>query len=160
MQTNFFMKKILALVLMMASLAACNNNDKKTDTQFLNEPPRPTSVNNKKHYEGSFSNGMKETSISFDISDDGSKLENLTFSGYWRCNGELEQDILGPEKSFDIVDNKVDGTITEPEDGDATAIRYELHATIDGDNAQGTFRMNINALGCDTYVLNWTAQKK
>jgi hypothetical protein len=67
---------------------------------------------------------------------------------------------MGPEKSFAIVDNKVDGIIVEPEDGGATATRYELHATLNGNKAEGTFRMNINGLGCDTYKLTWTAERK
>jgi hypothetical protein len=103
---------------------------------------------------------MKQTFISFDVSADGKKLEELTFKGYWRCDGKLTQDIMGPEKSFAIVDNKVDGIIVEPEDGGATATRYELHATLNGNKAEGTFRMNINGLGCDTYKLTWTAERK
>jgi hypothetical protein len=64
------------------------------------------------------------------------------------------------EKSFAVVINKVDGSITEPECGGATATRYKLHAIFKGDHAEGTFRMNINTLGCDTYKLTWTAQTK
>lgn len=157
------MKKIFAFCAACISILACNNtgdNNKPAAGSTITDSLVTTDIKAKNHYEGAFTNGMKETFISFDISENGTKLENLTFTGYWRCNGELEQDILGPEKSFTIRDNKVDETITEPEDGEATAIRYELHATIDGEEAAGTFRMNINALGCDTYVLNWTAQKK
>jgi hypothetical protein len=103
---------------------------------------------------------MKQTYIGFDDSADGKQLENLTFKGYWRCDGKLEQTTLGPEKSFTIVDNKADGSITEPEGGGATATRYELHATLKGNKAEGSFRMNFNALGCDTYKLTWIAQTK
>lgn len=112
------------------------------------------------HWEGAFTNGMKQTYISFDVSADGKQLKNLTFKGYWYCDGKLTQDILGPEKSFVISNKAVDGVITEPEDGGATAIRYELKAKLTGNKAEGTFRMNINALNCDTRVLTWTASKK
>lgn len=103
---------------------------------------------------------MKGDKISFDVSADGTKLENLTFTGYWRCSGKLEQTIAGPEGSFDIVDGKVSGHISEPPGGGSTSWRFELNANIDGNNASGTFRMNINNLGCDSYLLKWTASSK
>lgn len=103
---------------------------------------------------------MKGDIISFDVSGDGKELQELTFRSYWRCEGNLEQTTLGPQKSFSIQNNKAGGVIVEPEGGGATATRYEFTATITGDSAEGTFRMNINAPGCDTYKLNWTARKK
>ncbi|MEJ7675429.1 MAG: hypothetical protein WKF59_22645 [Chitinophagaceae bacterium] len=42
-------------------------------------------------------------------------------------------------------------------DGGATAWRFDLEATIEGNTANGKFRMNINALGCNTGTLQWTA---
>ena len=113
----------------------------------------------KRHFKGAFSNGMKGDSISFDISPDGKKLENLTFSGYWRCSGKLEQTVVGPEGAFTIVNNKVNDHISEPPDGGSTAWRFELKALINGKSASGTFRMNINNLGCDTYELKFTAKE-
>jgi len=146
-----------------ALVFACNN-DKGTASQnnapgssSTSEGPSP---NISGHWEGSFSNGMKGARISFDISEDGKELKDLTFGGYWRCDGKLDLTTLGPEKSFVIQNNKVDGVITEPESGGASAARFELHAAINGDKAEGTFRMNINGLGCDTYKLNWTASRK
>jgi hypothetical protein len=143
-------------------LFACNN-DKGTSTQ--NIPSESSSSanavsNGGGHWEGTFSNGMKGAKISFDISKDGKELKDLTFEGYWRCDGKLDLTTLGPEKSFAVENNKVDGVIVEPEDGGASAARFELHAAINDDKAEGTFRMNINGLGCDTYQLNWTASKK
>ena len=145
-------------IILFATLSlACNNIGQNS----LAAPSSTITENNKsKHWEGSFTNGMKQTYISFDVSADGKQLENLTFKGYWRCGGKLEQTTLGPEKSFTIVNNKVDRSITEPEGGGATATRYELHATLKGNKAEGSFRMNINALGCDTYKLTWIAQTK
>ena len=147
-------------VLLCAALSiACTDasSDPKTaaDTSFSTETNAK-----KQHWEGVFTNGMKQTFISFDVSADGKQIQNLTFKGYWRCSGKLTQDIMGPEKNFTITGNKADGVIVEPEDGGATATRYELHATFTGNKAEGTFRMNINGLGCDTYKLNWVAEKK
>ena len=148
--------KLYTTLFVVFSLACHNINQNATAA------PSSTITETKKgkHWEGSFTNGMKQTYISFDISADGKQLQNLTFKGYWRCDGKLDQTILGPEKSFSIVNNKVDGAISEPEGGGSTATRYELHASFKGNTAEGTFRMNINALGCDTYKLTWTAQAK
>lgn len=119
-----------------------------------------TAAPKKRHYEGLVSNGMKGDKISFDISADDTKLENLTFTGYWRCSGRLESTTAGPEAAFDIIQNKVSAEIAEPPNGGSSAWRFEFDAVISGKNASGTFRMNINNLGCDSYVLKWTASAK
>ncbi|WP_207495888.1 hypothetical protein [Aridibaculum aurantiacum] len=111
-----------------------------------------------RHYAGAFSNGMKGDSIFFDVSADGKTLENLTFKGYWRCSGKLEQTTVGPDGAFNINNGKVNDHISEPPDGGSTAWRFDLEADINPTSASGTFRMNINNLGCDTYKLNWTAE--
>ena len=155
------MKRILT-AFCLALLLSCNN-DKATGTQNISSESSSSassSSNSSGHWEGSFSNGMKGAKISFDISPNGKELKELTFQGYWRCDGKLDLTTLGPEKSFPIQNNKVDGVIVEPEGGGSSAVRFELHATIKGNTAEGTFRMNLNGLGCDTYKLNWTAQKK
>ena len=120
----------------------------------------PGCAQSKKKFEGTFSNGMKGAKISFVLSADGKKVEDVTFSGYWRCDGTLENTTVGSEKGFPVVNGKIDGIVVEPENGGATAFRFELHGVIAGKKASGTFRMNINALACDTYKLNWTATAK
>ena len=122
------------------------------------KPAKQVATKASKHFTGIISNGMKGDKISFDISADGKKLQNLTFQGYWRCSGRLESSTAGPEGAFDIVNNKVSGHISEPPNGGSTAWRFELDATINGNQAEGSFRMNINNLGCDTYKLKWTAK--
>ncbi len=111
----------------------------------------------KRKYRGAFSNGMKGDSISFVVSADGKKLEELTFKGYWRCSGKLESILAGPEGSLNIVNGKVDDHISEPPDGGSTAWRFQLKAEIENGKATGEFRMNINNLGCDTYLLKFEA---
>ncbi|MGN6163615.1 MAG: hypothetical protein ACTHOF_03660 [Flavisolibacter sp.] len=150
--------KIYMLLCAMLSLA-CTNANKTADQPSSSTSSTETSGKGQ-HWEGAFTNGMKKTYISFDVSADGKQLQKLTFNGYWYCDGSLTQDIMGPQKSFSITGNKVDGVIVEPEGGGASATRYELHAVFNGSKAEGTFRMNINGLGCDTYKLNWTAEKK
>lgn len=109
-------------------------------------------------WEGSLSNGMKGDKISFIVSPDGKRLSELTFSGYWRCSGKLEQTTVGPDSSFNIVNGKVSGVAVDPPNGGSTAWRFEVDGEFTGKAAaKGTFRMNINNLGCDTYKLQWTA---
>jgi hypothetical protein len=110
-----------------------------------------------RHFSGAIANGMKGDSLFFDVSADGKTLQNLTFKGYWRCSGKLEQQTVGPDGSFPIVGGKVDGHLSEPPNGGSTAWRFDLKAALQGKTASGTFRMNINNLGCDTYLLRWTA---
>lgn len=152
------MKNTLYLVIM---LLGCANATGEAAPANTNTPETTTSETAKvRHYAGSISNGMKGDSIFFDISADGKRLENLTFKGYWRCSGKLEQTTVGPDGAFTIKDSKVNDHISEPPDGGSTAWRFELHADIKPATASGTFRMNINNLGCDTYELQWKAVAK
>lgn len=157
---NIEMKKILAAILLIATHAC---NDEKADSAFKKHGGAPAEIkkeanHNPVHYTGAVSNGMKGDSISFDVSGDGKRLENFLFKGYWRCSGHLEQQPnAGPQGYFTISDGKVDGQISEPPNGGSTAWRYDLKAEINNKEASGTFRMNINNLGCDTYILKWTA---
>lgn len=114
-------------------------------------PPQPT------HWTGTISNGMKGDKISFDVAPDGKSISNLTFRGYWRCAGKLEQTTAGPKQPFAIQNGKTSGIVVDPPGGGATAWRYEFSGSIGKATGQGSFRMNINGLGCDTYLLNWTA---
>jgi hypothetical protein len=149
--------------------AACTTSTGKYNNSSTGTTPpdritatvtEPDELNAIRHYAGALSNGMKGDSIFFDVSADGKKLENLIFKGYWRCSGKLEQTRVGPDGSFIIQNGKVDGHISEPPGGGSTAWRFDLKATLQGSKASGTFRMNINNLGCDTYLLNWTATAK
>jgi hypothetical protein len=143
-------------------LVSCNDSytaKSQSSKQFI-EAKTNTDKPGPKHFIGAFSNGMKGDSISFDISADGKKLSNLTFKGYWRCSGKLESVITGPEGIFTITNNNVNDHISEPPNGGSTAWRFDLLADIKGNTASGTFRMNINNLGCDSYKLFWTAKVK
>src|SRR6478672_6052247 len=126
-------------------IIACNNvqtNASNADSGFQKEPIAKT-----KHFKGAISNGMKGDSLSFDVSADGKKLSNLTFNGWWRRSGTLErQPAAGPAGTFAVVNGKVDDHISEPPNGGSTAWRFDLKASIKGNKASGTFRMNINNL--------------
>ena len=104
------------------------------------------------HWKGFFSNGMKGAKLSFDVKD--GEVKDLTFQGYWRCERKLELTTLGPKKGFAIQGDKVDGIIKE------SGFYYELHGSFSGNKASGTLRIAFTAGGCDTYKLNWTAEKE
>ena len=111
-----------------------------------------------KKFTGTFSNGYKGAEISFRLSADGKQMNDLTFNGYWRCGGSTEQITAGPEKAFIVKNGRVSGLITEPENGGASAFRFELTAVFAGKQANGTFRMSVAGLSCDTYKLEWKAK--
>jgi hypothetical protein len=104
------------------------------------------------HWKGSFSNGMKGATISFDV--DGKQVKDLTFKGYWRCDGKLELTTIGPSTAYAIKGKAVDGTIKE------SGFYFEVHGNFNGNKASGTLRFAFVAGGCDTYKLNWTAEKQ
>jgi hypothetical protein len=119
-----------------------------------------TAFAQKKTFTGTFSNGYKGAKISFELSKDGKKIENLTFNGYWRCGSSTELITAGPEKPIPVVNGKIASVITDPENGGASAFRFDIQGTVKGNTASGTFRMSITGLSCDTYKLNWTAAAK
>lgn len=149
------MKYLLTLALFGAVITGCNSGKEQNNTA------QTTSLQNETAaaaagpaWKGLVSNGMKGDAISFDVK--GNQLQNLTFEGYWRCSGRLDKATLGPEESLPIKNGMVDGVITESKSG----FRFEVHATIKGNKAEGSIRFSNVGAGCDTYKLNWTAVKK
>ena len=157
-------KTSLALLAIIACLMGCSqsNKEKKSNTKTdsivtqVAQPAATTSTG--KHFEGTYSNGMKGAIIKFDISPDGKKLNNLTYKGYWYCDGKLEFANYAPDSGFDIVDGKASGDIKEKSSN--VTFEFVLDATIDGNNAEGTFTMRLNPGNCTTCKLNWTASVK
>ncbi|MBH8559546.1 hypothetical protein [Hymenobacter negativus] len=110
-------------------------------------------------FEGKFSNGLKGNTLSFVLAPDGKTIRDFTFKGYWRCDGKLEMlGAAGPTKgTFAVSNGTIAGRICEPPNGGATAWCFDLGGKIVGKTASGRFRMNINALRCDSYELQWEA---
>ena len=110
-------------------------------------------------FKGKFANGMKGDSLSFVLAPDGKTVSDLTFKGYWRCSGKLEQQrAAGPTKgTYAVTNGTITGRICEPPNGGSTAWCFDFGGQIAGKTAKGRFRMNINALGCDSYELQWQA---
>lgn len=111
-------------------------------------------------FSGTISNGYKGDKISFKLSADKKTITDLTFSGHWRCSGKMESITVGPDKGIPVKNGEVHAVVLDPETGGSTAWRFALDGMIKGKTASGTFRMSIVNLGCDTYVLKWTANGK
>jgi hypothetical protein len=151
------MKKVLSASLWATLLlASCNASNTPTKEQpaAATPPAEKTAVSDVRegHWVGSFSNGMKGSKLSFDVK--GNEMKDVIFEGYWYCNSLLELTTIGPEKSYTITGKKVDGTIKE------SGFYFELHGSFDGNKASGTLRFAFTGGGCDTYKLNWTAEKQ
>src|SRR5699024_10395013 len=110
-----------------------------------------------KKFTGTFSNGFTGSKISFTLSKDGQTIKNLTFSGHWRCGSSTEQITVGPEKVVPVKNGVIKSVIVDPENGGASAFRFDVKGNVKGNSASGTFRMSITGLSCDTYLLKWTA---
>jgi len=151
------MKLFLSVALFSALGVACNSSA-STITETKEEKTAPAATKEESsnaaagHWKGSFSNGMKGATISFDVEKN--QVKNLTFEGYWRCDGKLELTTIGPEAGYVIKGNAVDGTHKE------SGFYFELHGKFNGNKASGKLRFAFVAGGCDTYELNWTAAKQ
>jgi hypothetical protein len=153
------MKTILFATFFSLLSASCNSSDSTSLTSANGEKSTLTAVATETSsdapagkWKGTFSNGMKGAIISFEVN--GNQVKELTFQGYWRCDGKLELTTIGPEKGYTIKGKAVDGTVKE------SGFYFELHGTFNGNKASGTLRFAFVAGGCDTYKLNWTAEKQ
>jgi hypothetical protein len=157
------LKHLPLLILCVLALLACSEPAEKGEvsTGDQNEiTPVSQTLASIKKFRGALTGGYKGDSIFFEISEDGNRVENLAFKGHWRCSGKIERvPIAGPEGSLPIIDGKVDDHISDPPDGGATAWRFDLKAEFNGTKAEGKFRMNINALDCNSGMLSFTAEQ-
>jgi hypothetical protein len=147
------------LGLIAFGIISCMNSSSSqiSNANTLQEPE----VGLVKHFKGALTGGFKGDSIFFDVSANGKKVENIIFKGYWRCSGKLEMIRgVGPDGAFDIKNGEAKGKVSDPPNGGSTAWHFDFAAAIKGKEASGTFRMNINNLGCDSYLLKFIAVAK
>lgn len=108
-------------------------------------------------WSGEATGGYKGNRISFVVSDDGSRISDVTFEGHWDCSDGIEMTTSGPTGTHPVQGDRIDITSVEPEGGGATATRFVMVGRMEPARAGGTLRINLNALGCDTRNLQWTA---
>lgn len=119
-----------------------------------------TACSQQQAFTGTFSNGYKGNTLRFMLSADKKTIKELTFNGHWNCGGKLESMLAGPEKAIPVKNGEIHAVVLDPEGGGSTAFRFQIDGKITGKTASGTFRMSLTGLGCDTYLLKWTAQAK
>ena len=108
-------------------------------------------------WEGEVTGGYQGNRLSFTLSPDASQVEDVTFEGHWDCADGIETTTAGPDGSFPVENGRLEITSVDPPDGGATATRFVLAGQLAEARAEGTVRININALGCDTGELAWSA---
>jgi hypothetical protein len=108
-------------------------------------------------YEGEFQSGYRDTKISFNVSQDGKQVSDLSFSGNLKCDSSIQQIKITTSKPLALTNGKVDGIVSDPEDGGPTAWHFEIHGFVLKGKATGTFRLHNTNLGCDTHKLKWSA---
>lgn len=108
-------------------------------------------------WSGAVTGGYKGNRISFVVADGGASVGDVVFEGHWDCSDGIETTTSGPTGSFPLQGSTLAIESVDPPGGGATATRFVLNGQIRADGAEGTLRINLNALGCDTRQLSWTA---
>lgn len=106
---------------------------------------------------GEVTGGYKGNRIAFVVADGGARIQDVVFEGHWDCSDGIEMTTQGPSGSHPLEGGRVKLVSVDPEGGGATATRFEMEGQLGGAKAEGTLRINLNALGCDTRVLHWSA---
>jgi len=145
-------------------LAACAGDGDTSDAPAADGVPQASSAAPASSpaaapgpWSGEVTGGYTGNRISFAVSPDGARMEDITFQGHWDCEDGIESTTLGPTAGFSLAGDTISILSVEPEDGGATAQRFDMQGRFADGRAAGTLRINLNALGCDTRVLSWTA---
>jgi hypothetical protein len=153
-----------ALVLAAAAiLPACDGDrpDATSQDAANDAPAAPASSSSAGtragRWAGEVTGGYTGNRISFTVSADGARMEDITFEGHWDCEDGIETATLGPTAPAPLAGDTIAVLSVEPEDGGATAQRFDMQGRFAEGRASGTLRINLNALGCDTRVLSWSA---
>jgi hypothetical protein len=153
------------LVAALPLLAACPGGGDAPDPsprdgaqpQAASPLPASASPMTPGRWSGEATGGYTGNRISFTVSADGARMEDITFEGHWDCADGIETATLGPAAAFPLSGDTISVLSVEPENGGATAQRFDMQGRVAEGRASGTVRINLNALGCDTRVLRWTA---
>lgn len=144
-------------------LAACPDGDDAPDAAPADgaAPPASSSASGPARTPGTWTGeatgGYQGNRISFTVTPDGARMEDIVFEGHWDCEDGIDMTTLGPTPGFAITGDTIAILSVEPEDGGATAQRFDMQGRFADGRASGTLRINLNALGCDTRLLSWSA---
>ncbi len=104
----------------------------------------------------------RQDTMTFRVSANGGQIEDVVFEGYWRCDdpsssfkkGLLKKvDVNSPPGTFSITNGAFSDIKKEP------YLAWTFEGVFTGaTTARGTFRIEY-ATECDTYKLEWTAER-
>ncbi|MNS47436.1 hypothetical protein D3C72_799640 [compost metagenome] len=104
-------------------------------------------------WEATVANGFKGDKITFRVAADGVTIQDVVFTGNWRCSGSTKiMDVPHVPGSFTVTAGAFSEVKREP----YLAWTFEGRFT-SATEATGTFRSEYDT-DCDTYKLNWTAR--
>lgn len=104
-------------------------------------------------WEATVSNGFKGDKLTFRVAADGATIQDVVFTGNWRCSGSTKiMDVPHVPGTFAVTAGAFSEVKREP----------YLAWTFEGrfnsaTEATGSFRTEYDT-DCDTYKLNWTAR--
>ena len=81
-------------------------------------------------FTGKFTNGYKGSTVSFTLSKDGTTISDFIFNGHWRCGGAIEHITAGPDSKISVKNGVINASITEPENGGASAFKFSIEGTV------------------------------
>jgi hypothetical protein len=109
-------------------------------------------------WESTAIDGISGNKLTFRVSADGSRLEDVTFTGHWRCGPTPSSrtikvmDVPHVPGAFTVTA----GTFSEVKKEPYLAWTFEGRFT-SATEATGTFRAEYD-IECDTHAINWTAR--
>ena len=101
-------------------------------------------------WSGEATGGYKGNRISFVVSDDGSRISDVTFEGTGTVQRRHRDDHLRSHRHLPGAGRIGGLTSVDRRAAGVTATRFVMEGRMEPARAAGTLRINLNALGCDT----------
>lgn len=105
-------------------------------------------------WEATVSDGFKGDKLTFRVTADGARIQDVLFKGYWRCAGSTKIMNVGIVPGEFTISG---GSFSEVKKEPYLAYTFEGRFT-SATEAEGKFRTEFGT-DCDTYPLQWTARR-
>lgn len=145
------------LLVLVSAIACARDEAPAAATPGTAAPSATTDAPAGGSWQGEVTGGYTGNRIAFTLADGGARIADIVFTGHWDCADGIETTTSGPSAAFPVSGGRIAIESAEPPGGGATATRFVMNGQLAGDSASGTLRVNINALGCDTRELSWSA---
>jgi hypothetical protein len=136
----------------MPAVGEATSKEAAAPVQVESSGPRPGK------WEAVVSNGYKGDVLTFTVSADGKRVENVEFKGHWRSRSSRTEVLqhLDPPKPFDISKNAFSAVQREE---DASMWWEFIGDFTSATTAEGSYRCTFAGGENDTYKLKWTAKR-